>query len=228
MKPRAVVFDLDETLYRERRFAISGYAAVAREIERAHGVPPRETFRVMARALRSGRRREAFQDVVSRFGLPAGSVGLWLAIYRTHRPLLRLPPQSRAVLTALRPSWKLGIVTNGLPTVQASKARALGLAGLVDRIVYAEEYGNGRGKPDADAFLAIADDLGVETARTVFVGDDPACDVAGARGVGMHTILVAGRRPASALDRDVADVTAGSLADVVPLAERLVPGGSER
>jgi len=149
----------------------------------------------------------------------------WLVTYRTHQPRLRLPGESREVLAALRPRWRLGVITNGLPLVQASKVEALGLAGLVDCVIYAAEHGSGLGKPEAAAFLAVVRELGVETGRTVLVGDDAERDVAGARAVGMRTILLARRGLVEDSDGVASDAVVRRLLDVVPLAGDLVSGG---
>jgi putative hydrolase of the HAD superfamily len=64
---RAIVFDLDETLYPERRFALSGFLAVARHVNGRYGVPTAAAFAVLRKALTDGRRPTAFQDLVERF-----------------------------------------------------------------------------------------------------------------------------------------------------------------
>ena len=105
-------------------------------------------------------------------------------------------------------SWRLGLVTNGRPDIQARKIAALGLAPLVDAVVIAAEHGSGRGKPEAAPFLAGCAALGVTPAQAVFVGDDLACDIAGAHAVGMATIWL----PASVSARPDA---AAALADLM-------------
>lgn len=188
--PRAILFDLDETLYRERRFALSGFAALARVLEARTGVPSRRIFAELVRSMRRGRRATAFQSLCAREGWPETWIPKCVEIVRTHTPSLRLPPQSRAVLREMRGSWRIALVTNGLPSVQRRKVKALGLERLVDRVVYAEEHGLGIGKPEPSPFLAAARLLDVEPRRCVFVGDDLVKDIGGAARLGMRTILV--------------------------------------
>jgi FMN phosphatase YigB (HAD superfamily) len=163
---RAVLFDLDDTLYPERRFMLSGFAAVARDAAET-GMPEREAFRLLVGAWRAGRRHAAFQDLCARVGLPtASTVARWVTVFRTHQPRLRLPAISRQLLASLSASWAIGVVTNGLPAVQHAKIRALGLAPLVEAVVLAAEVGSGRGKPDSEPFLVCLDQHGV-TRRTL-------------------------------------------------------------
>lgn len=223
MTPRALVLDLDETLYRERRFALSGFAAVAATVARQDGVPVGLAFARLASALRSGRRACAFQEQAEFFGLPRSRVAEWIDVYRTHRPHLRLPEESRRVLTAMRGRWRVGVLTNGMPAVQARKIEALGLEPLLDAIVFAEEY-NG-GKPDPAGFLEVLRRLGCEADDSVYAGDDLVKDIDGARRVGFRTVLIArhefGERPAVTPDAIVR-----TLADLPRVAERLVGGGT--
>ena len=127
-----------------------------------------------------------------------------------------------AALRALRVEWKIGVVTNGMPDVQARKVTALGLEPLVDCVVYANAYGSGAGKPDREPFLEALRRLDVTPDRAVFVGDDDYCDVFGASRVGMRTVLAAtwNMRPRGRPVR--ADTVVVRLRDVPRIAERLV------
>jgi putative hydrolase of the HAD superfamily len=186
----AILFDLDETLYPERRYAISGFRAVARTMQSRTGVPAARSFGILVRAFAAGRRGCALQELCAAEGWPEQTVTTLVDVIRDHTPSLRLPRSSRGVLAGLRPDWRVGIVTNGRPAVQRAKVAALGLAAQVDAVVLAAEHGSGRGKPDPEPFLAAAAALGVDAQRCVFVGDDPFRDVHGARRLGMKTIRI--------------------------------------
>ena len=153
---RAVIFDLDETLYPERRFALSGFAAVARAIAADAGLSAESVFRRLAGALRRGERAIAFQQLCSSLHWPESRVARLVDIFRRHDPNLRLPGVSLRTLRALRRDWRLGIVTNGTPSIQAAKIEALGVTDLVDSVVYAYQSGSGRGKPEPEAFVALS------------------------------------------------------------------------
>lgn len=219
---RGIVFDLDETLYPERRFALSGFIAVAREADRLYGVPTGAGFATLRLALAAGRRGTALQELVSRFGLPGSAIELLLSVFRLHEPRLRLPRESAVVLRELRRDWTLGILTNGRPDIQARKIAALGLSDAVDVVVYGLD--TGAGKPERAAFATVLDRLRVQPRESVFVGDDPRCDIIGARRAGMNTVRIRrgvhGR--AFVTPDDEADVTVDSLKDVPTIAAGLV------
>ncbi|MGE0463962.1 MAG: HAD family hydrolase [Vicinamibacterales bacterium] len=212
-EPRAVLFDLDDTLYPHRRFVLSGFAEVAAHVERHWGVEACRAFALLSRATRIVRGRE-LQALAQHFDLPAWLVPQLVEIIRAHEPRLRLPRASARVLHALRDGWRMGVVTNGPPDIQARKVTALGLQPLVDTVVYAHATGRGLGKPDRAPFLEAVRRLGVRMARTVFVGDDPVADIGGARQAGMLAVQVRRRDGGEGKAACAADAVIESLEEV--------------
>ncbi|BCS33498.1 HAD superfamily hydrolase [Luteitalea sp. TBR-22] len=216
----AVIFDLDDTLYRERRFVLSGHAALARVVADETGMPARVLFRFLARRFRRHGREGLLQAFCAAYALPVAEVPRYVEIIRTHAPRLRLPRTSREVLAALRGQGRrLGVLTNGLPGTQRAKVAALGLAAHVDVVTYAQEHAP-EGKPARGCFVAALRALGVDAGRAVFVGDHPQKDIAGAAALGLRTIWLPDR--ATAIATTPADAVARTLADVPPLVARLL------
>lgn len=184
---RAILFDLDDTLYPQRRFILSGFAAVSRHVALRHSVEPRAAFACLVRAYRGAERGHELDRLIDAFELTE-SVDALVAIMRTHRPSLRLDWATQDALRTLRRQWALGIVTNGLPDVQRAKVQALGLDAMVDTVVYAAEHGSGAGKPDRAPFRDALRRLGARPSQSVFVGDNPETDIAGASLCGLRTI----------------------------------------
>lgn len=214
-EPRAVLFDLDDTLYPQRRFALSGFAAVSRYLHTHFDMPMAEAFRILCTEYRRGHRGQELQAALARLGLSQALVPTLVQVLHTHRPWLRLPAGTHDALDTLRSDWRIGIVTNGIPSVQARKVDALGLRPMVDVVVYAAEYGSGRGKPDPEPFEAALVRLGVEPGRAVFVGDSEECDVRGAVAVGLHTVRISRRASLDLDERSTeADTIVGSIRDV--------------
>ena len=221
---RAVVFDLDDTLYRIRRFTIAGYAATSAVIAERTGRSRREVFCWLQPTYRRGRAATAYQDLCAACGLPPETAAEWLARHRAHRRRLRLPRTSASALAQLRRhGWRIGILTIGLPAIQRAKIDALDLAPRVDAVVYADELVEG-GKPHAAVFARVLADLGVPPEAAVMVGDHPVNDVAGGRQAGMRTGRIEGPGfPAPPPDEE-ADAVVADVGKVPAIAACLLGG----
>lgn len=216
---RAVILDLDDTLYPQERFHRSGLAAVARHVETQCGIPADRAFTTMLKASIADGGAE-FQVLCDSFGLSPTIVPELIKVFRTHRPELWVAHDALDMLRQLRAEgWRLAILTNGLPHVQAAKVRALGLHGHVDHVVYAAEYAEG-GKPHKAPFDEAVRRVGVPAHLCVMVGDHPECDVRGGREAGLRTIRV--RRQEYGEISCGADVAVERLADVPAAANALV------
>jgi len=95
---------------------------------------------------------------------------------------------------------------------------------MVDTVVYAHAVGNGLGKPDRAPFLEAARRLGVCPTQTVFVGDNPVADIAGAARVGMSTICLARVNRESWTSATGADAVVTSMSEVPSVAMGLIDG----
>lgn len=101
-------------------------------------------------------------------------------------PLFVKPePGACELLRDLRWNYKTAIVTNGWTRLQERKAAHIGFEGPV----FTSEA-MGRWKPDARAFYPAITALSLQPAHTLYVGDNPAADVAGAHGAGLVTVWV--------------------------------------
>jgi putative hydrolase of the HAD superfamily len=92
-------------------------------------------------------------------------------------------PGAREALAALADRYRLGIVTNGAPEMQAQKLAALGLADRFETVVHAGY--DAPAKPAPEPFERALAALGVSADRTIHVGDGLETDVAGAKAAGL-------------------------------------------
>ena len=156
---RAVLFDLDDTLYDESSYVTSGFREVAARISEDLNVDAARVLACMQAELARSGRGKVFDTTLAAFGVdPAPErVAALLACYRTHRPQIALFDDAAACLEALS-GYRLAVVTDGLPVMQRNKAAALGLERRVNTVVYCWEQ---RGpKPDPGAYLEALARLG--------------------------------------------------------------------
>ncbi|MEA3003454.1 MAG: putative hydrolase of the superfamily [Sphingomonadales bacterium] len=133
------------------------------------------------------------------------------AFLETTRATLR---RNIPVLAALRPRYRLGIVSNFYGNL-AAVCRGLGLDALFDAVVDSERIGVG--KPDPAIFRAAMEPLGARPETTIMIGDSLHRDREGARRSGLGFIWIA---PAAAHGEAGADHPAlarlDALAGVLP------------
>ena len=186
---RAVLFDLDDTLYPEASYVRSGFRAVGAELA-ARGVGEAEASGDVFASIHFGEGRDrVFNKAAERLGFPAEWVGDLVGVYRNHRPRgLELFEDARRVLDALRGSYALGIVTDGWLVTQSAKRDALGVAELVDCVFLTDTLGRAMWKPHPEPFRRCLAALGVSASEAVFVGDNPERDVEGALNAGLRPV----------------------------------------
>ncbi|WP_028065370.1 HAD family hydrolase [Solirubrobacter soli] len=216
---RAVIFDLDDTLYREHDYVRSGFAAVARRLAAEPTAPAvDDLFNALVCEWQAHGRGHVFDVVAARHGLDVGVAEL-VAVYREHDPQLELYPDAERALARLEAAGRLvGVLTDGMASVQRRKLKALGLDQRIRCIVVSDDYGLDAWKPSAVPYRAALEHLGVAPADAVYVGDNPNKDFIGARALGLATVRVkreTGDHAQTVLDPSYeADVTVATLDEV--------------
>jgi len=188
----AVIFDLDDTLYLERDYAMSGYQFVAERFRDRLGGDTTRAAEAMRHALEHGDRRHVFDDALRSLGIPADA-GLILELadaYRHHTPRIGLADDAAVALRRLRSVARLGIITDGPAYQQKKKIDAMGVAPLVDVVILTDELGPGFAKPHPRAFESMADQIGAAAARCTYVADNPAKDFVAPNRLGWTTIRI--------------------------------------
>ena len=188
---RALLFDLDDTLYPESEFALSGYRSVALEAAANGECRYEEAFDCMQTAFREEGREVVFPCFLARFPGLSMTLEDMVRVYREHVPEISLFPGYRELLVELGKDFRLGIITDGLTAVQRGKVRALGIEKLFEKIVYTWDYGKERQKPHPYPFALMLETLQIPPESALFIGDNPEKDGQGAIGAGMLYVRVA-------------------------------------
>ena len=225
--PRAVLFDLDDTLFDHEQSAraaltrVHGMHDVFTEwqfdaFEQAHSRVLEELhLEVLAGGRTVDEAREArFRRLFAAAGADDDHerVRTTAVAYRDAYLAARRPVEGAlAVLAALKPHVRIAIVSNNLLAEQQGKMRLCGFEAYVDALVVSESVGVA--KPDPRIFAHALAALDCEAAEAVMVGDSWAADIEGARGAGIRAIWFnRSRRPAPAGSTGVCEV-----ASLVPM-----------
>lgn len=215
-----IVFDLDDTLYRECDYVRSGIRSVDIWVQWRLGV---HGFADAATKLwNAGRRERLFDATLSRLGLPAGpsTIAAMVAVYRDHVPHIRLAPDARAFLASDH-GFSLALISDGFGSTQRRKTAALGLSRYpFDPIIYTDDWGRAFWKPHRRAFEAVEAAHCGRSDRFVYVADNPAKDFLAPRALGWATVqldrarAIHSRTPPS--EQHHADTRIRSLRELTP------------
>lgn len=220
-----VIFDLDDTLYPERDYAIGGFRAVSRHFAAAYGAP--DTTDEMVSLLDQGHLGGLFRIVLARVNPQFTDEDLKHAMkaYAAHQPALTLFPDAAASLIHFaRAGTPMGLITDGHSATQQAKVAALGIAPHFSHIVYTGALGPDRAfhKPHPKAFEVMHAALSGDADQFVYVGDNPAKDFIAPRAMGWTTIMV--DRPAERtrrIHKAVAPDPSGAAHFVVPSLDQI-------
>ncbi len=189
---KAILFDLDNTLYPEEEFVISGLRAAAQCLANHFHLDAETLLDKMLQTLRAHGRGKVFDILLQELAIdPAAWLPTLLLVYRSHRPVLSLSSQTAAILRSLKDrGLRLGLVTDGLASAQRRKIDALGLDAYMDAIVCTGELGKAFAKPSPIPFKVALTLLDVETKDAAYVADDIGKDFAGPNQLGMKSVQV--------------------------------------
>ncbi|MXN67432.1 HAD hydrolase-like protein [Stappia sp. GBMRC 2046] len=188
-----VVFDLDDTLYLERDFAVSGFKAVGKWLLQERSI--NGFADVCIGLFDEGGRGNIFDRALERSGVAADArlVKSLVEIYRGHEPSISLAQDSERYLANRSRSEPLALITDGLAETQSAKVRALGLEGVIERIVYTGALGPGFGKPHPRAYELVEAWAAPFGLPLVYVADNPMKDFVTPRARGWLTVQI--KRP---------------------------------
>ncbi|UBU09545.1 HAD family hydrolase [Nonomuraea gerenzanensis] len=219
---KAVLFDLDGTLFDHRAAADAGITAWV--AGRFPGHPrlaeapaiwaelegPYLAMWQAGRCTVQEQRRLRLAALCAELSVPVPgdldvAYAIFAELYRRH--WVAYPDVAGAV--AELGGYPLGVLTNGTLPMQEAKVRAIGLAGLVGPVLTGEVLG-GHFKPAPACYTGAAAALGLAPEEVLLVGDDVENDVTGPAVTGMRSVW---------LDRHAAGPPPAGFPRITSLAE---------
>lgn len=179
MKNRALVLDLDDTLYAELDFLKSAYRTIAEYLD------PANKERLFERLLSLYLSGENVFDILVLEYSNISKTEL-LEIYRYHLPDIQLYPGVISCLQAIEHCYKFAMITDGRSKTQRNKIQSLGLSHYLDEIIISEEVGSE--KPTKQNYLLVEERL--NCMEYIYVGDNLRKDFITPNQLGWKTICL--------------------------------------
>ena len=185
---KAVIFDLDDTLYPEMDYVRSGFSVIARLIARKYDLDSDDCYEGLMQTMQRGISGKNFNIFLEekKLDYSEGTIVELVREYRNHIPDISLPDETVKTLVSLKDAGiALGLLTDGYLEAQQHKVESLALERHFHAIVYTDAIGRKHWKPSTKPFLDIVSMLEVESSSCVYIADNPDKDFRGARECGM-------------------------------------------
>lgn len=193
-RPRALLFDLDSTLYTNPAYAAFQEGALVGRLARERGESLAATQGALSglRAAReaAGEGRTSLGNLFAALGVPVETSVRWREELFEPADWLRADGRLDGALASLGRRFALALVTNNPRSVGERSLEALGVRGRFSLVVGLDD--SLRSKPDPAPFALAAARLGLPPADCVSVGDREDVDLRPALALGMGALLVEG------------------------------------
>lgn len=185
----AVIFDLDDTLYNEMDFVLSGFAEVCNYLSLKHKIDFYVLFNETISILNKQGRGKIF-DTLCKIHEIKEDIPILIKIYRNCEPNIKLYDDALDILEKLKGKYKLGLITDGKSNVQRNKIKALDIEKYFHKIIVTDDYGQDYWKPSTKAFELVLSNFGVKSEESVYVADNPNKDFIPCKRLGIHSIRI--------------------------------------
>lgn len=202
MTIRAVLFDLDDTLFDHQASAGKGLSSFIHHLAK---VPSADLLQRWFEVERTNfdrwlageisfpeQRRERLRQFLplASIEVPALDAKLdeMFAVYlsRYEAAWTAFPDAANTLRTLIMRGFIVGVITNGNHVQQTQKIQRIGLGSLVHRIFSSELVGHA--KPAVEAFLIPCESLQLTPQEVLYVGDNYRIDIEGARNAGLFAL----------------------------------------
>lgn len=181
-KKHVVIFDLDDTLYKEIEYLKSAFREIADRLFQEIEV---DIYSEMIFLYQDN--KDVFGQIISKFDIQSYSKEELIEWYRFHNPKIELARNALNLLRIIKKkAFALCIMTDGRSITQRNKIKSLGLTKTFDQILISEEFGSS--KPSKANYNFFEETYPGKT--FVYLGDNAEKDFVSANELGWTTICL--------------------------------------
>jgi putative hydrolase of the HAD superfamily len=183
-KNTCLVLDLDDTLYKEYDYQTSGLKYIEEQVFKLYNV----NLKGQLLRLREQKVQDIFLELTKILNIPPSTKASFLAMYRYHRPDIKLSTDTKKFLKSVLSDFKqVVILTDGRAVSQRLKLESLGLMKIP--VFISEEWNSV--KPDNKRFVTIMEKYNTCT-QFYYIADNPSKDFIAPNALGWHSICLNG------------------------------------
>ena len=190
MQINAIVFDMDDTLYKESDYVISGYKAVDNWV--AETYQKTGFYDTAIQIFHSGEKKLVFNKTLEKLNIKYDekTIRNMIEEYRSHEPEIHLLEEAEWVLNHLIDTVKSGLISDGFLITQEKKVKALNLKEKLHSIILTDSFGKEHWKPSHVPYEQASKELGIPHHQCVYVGDNVNKDFITAKKLGWTTVHI--------------------------------------
>ena len=189
---KAIIFDLDDTLYPELEFVRSGFFEVAKSISEDYKIDFNNCYQELTTLFTNGA-KNVFNRFFAQNNLSVTNEYIFklIQIYREHFPTISFYDDVPRVISSLRKKgYFLGIISDGFLVSQENKIKALECEKYFDHIILTDKLGNEFWKPHSRSFELMANFLQINIHELMYIGDNPEKDFYISTTHQVHTVRI--------------------------------------
>jgi putative hydrolase of the HAD superfamily len=192
-KNKAVIFDLDDTLYPQIEYTRQCLLYTSGFIAEFSNHPQKEIEDVLIRILKDKgiEYHHIYDDLFKEInfnGMPY--LKEILNKFWQCKPQLHVYENTCEVLEELKKHFILALLTDGHVKIQEYKIDTLNLRSFFDYILITDSLGIENRKPSVKPYEVLLDKINLFPYNCVYVGNDPNKDFIGAKKMGLKTIRI--------------------------------------
>lgn len=184
---KAIIFDLDNTLYDAHQYYTGAFNEIISYLSLKHNISSKSLLQrlIEIRNVRTSMYPYLFNEFLDEFNL-IFELNHVINIYNNYCGPLQPYVDVVQTLSIIKKGNKIGLVTDGNSQRQKRKLELLNLKIFFDAIIFTDELK--APKPSKVPFIRVLKLLQVDPEESIYVGDNPKIDFCGSKTLGMRTI----------------------------------------
>ena len=188
---KAIIFDMDDTLFPELEYVRSGYRVAASHLADGE-YSAEQLYEKLWGIFQADRKAKVFNVLAEQLGrdFEPGKIDDLIKLYREHRPDIKPFAGTEGVLKGICAKYRTGLISDGFMPGQQYKLDALGLEKYFDKVIFTETLGRENWKPSPLSYEIMTESLGVDHKECVYVADNLGKDFVSPNALGWLTVHI--------------------------------------